>query len=122
MSVIFDSASHLAKVSKANLGAEVRAVESGRNVRWNQDTGRFVVLSDDGHRTYSVTVSAVGDLLRMSCTCKAGRLGAQRPAGEIGCRHRGACARRLERMGWASFGVDGLWHVTDRALVAASAL
>lgn len=122
MSVIFDQASAGQRVALRNLGAECRAVESGRNVRWNQDTGRFVVLSDDGHRTYSVTVSAVGDLLRMSCTCKAGRLGAQRPAGEIGCRHRGACARRLERMGWASFGVDGLWHVTDKALAAAGEL
>lgn len=117
--VIFDKASATQRIATANIAAECRGIESGRNCRWNAERGCFEVKSESGPRTYHQTVSTVGDLLVVSCDCPAGPT--QKPAGELACKHRAKAARYLERMGWASFGTDGLWHVTDKALEAARA-
>lgn len=117
-SVIHDHASAQARADASaalrNLGAEVRAVEEGHRCRWDATRRLFLVKSDSGARTYELTVGAQvapdGDpLLVVSCTpCPSSSR--QRPAGILGCKHRGLVARRLERMGFARF--DGArWRV-----------
>ncbi|MDQ2781797.1 MAG: hypothetical protein M3Y26_04575 [Actinomycetota bacterium] len=107
----------------ANIAAEVRGIESGRNCRWSASDHCFIVHSEGSDRTYELSVSAADDLLVISCTCPAGTKGAQRPrpAGVQGCKHRAILARRLERAGHAHFGTDGRWHVSTDLLTAAVA-
>lgn len=112
---------HMTPTATANIAAEVRAIESGRNCRWSPADHCFIVRSEGSDRTYELSASAADDLLVISCTCPAGVRGAQRPAGQCGCKHRSLVARRLERMGHAHFGTDGRWHVSADLLAAAVA-
>lgn len=119
--LIFDSGATTRRRTAANTAAELRAIEDEHNCRWDPTRRVFVVLSSDGSTAYDLTVGAVGDLLVASCACTAGRKGRTPAPGIIGCRHRAALARRLRRMGVASFGDDGLWHVSPRLLAEAVA-
>lgn len=107
------------------LAAEVRAVEEGHHARWDDARRCFLVKSDSGPRTYEVTVNAVvpgnracKPWLSFGCTCPAGVKGrhASRP---VPCKHAALVARRLERMGLASWdGQQAPWRPEGDLLVA----
>lgn len=110
----------------AALAAECRAVEEGHHARWDDARQRFLVKSDSGPRTYEVTVNAVVPAnadapawLSFGCTCPAGTRGrtASRP---VPCKHAALVARRLERMGLASWAGEGApWRPEGTLAVAA---
>lgn len=100
------------------LAAECRAVEEGHHARWDDARQRFLVKSDSGPRTYEITVQAVvpanlacAAWLSFGCTCPAGVRGrtSTRP---VPCKHAALVARRLERMGLATWDAahNGPWH------------
>ena len=128
MSVIFDSASATNRRYGRAVLSECRAVEEGHRCRWDAKRNLFLVKPDTTSRTtpYELSVGTVqvgGEyFLVVSCTCPNGVKGSQRPVGVLGCKHRSLVARRMERAGFAGFGLDGRWRVTDKLLTVARSL
>lgn len=112
---------------EAALAAECRAVEEGHHARWDDARQRFLVKSDSGPRTYEVTVNAVVPAnlacpawLTFGCTCPAGVRGGRTASRPVPCKHAALVARRLERMGLASWaGEAAPWRPEGALAVAA---
>lgn len=101
----------------ATLAAEVRFVESGRNVRLDTARHCFLVKSESSAATYEVTVAGQGAELRFTCTCPAGRHARHGKA--VPCKHAAGVAHRGEREGWATF--DGTRWVVAGVLAGVAA-
>lgn len=110
-----------------HLGAEVRAMEEGHNVRWD-DAGRcFLIVSDTRPGvTYRLTVAAqVGPSRRfvrltVSCDCPAGVRAALQPAGLARCKHGARLMQRLERHGMARWDGDSSRFLAHGSLLDAA--
>lgn len=83
------------------LAAEVRFVEEGHRVRIDTDRHVFLVKSDTSDRTYELVATAQAGLLRVSCTCPAGRHARTNAA--LPCKHSLGVCEKLELHGLARF-------------------